>query len=443
MSELSNNTINFFKEFATSLDKNKDKLKQTEVNFQVALANCGDHHDDITKSQEDQLSAKVTEMERAIHHVMLNDKLKECFDLLDQIQRTYRNYNEEYIKVLLDYPNKMDSFFEEFEADSLGIFKRFPEDQKERIQELYVKETEDAQAKLEAEALKKWEDEKKIEEAKAAEDTKKAAADPKGKKAPPPKKGKEADKPNIDVPKLDVPEIKDYTSNMGQKFVIERSFEDIADKLIKPAPSEEEENAQDANAEGNPNEENNEGAIRQDSALSNNRAAGEEGAAVEGEEGEGEEEKKEEWLADVVENDHLEKAALLPPKDPEGEDTLTPDLMLTKDKMISILEKALSTTLEWLLTEKTQYNQKARTEGKKLQDESVEELDENLRKQWPRKGRLEVEVFQERKSQITNHNRKYDRQVRGCLEKYNQLEEEWGFILDKISEEFDAFRSQF
>ena len=50
MSELSNNTINFFKEFATSLDKNKDKLKQTEINFQVALANCGDHHDDITQS---------------------------------------------------------------------------------------------------------------------------------------------------------------------------------------------------------------------------------------------------------------------------------------------------------------------------------------------------------------------------------------------------------
>ena len=33
MSELSNNTINFFKDFATSLDKNKDKLKQTEINF--------------------------------------------------------------------------------------------------------------------------------------------------------------------------------------------------------------------------------------------------------------------------------------------------------------------------------------------------------------------------------------------------------------------------
>lgn len=206
MSELSNNTINFFKDFSTSLDKNKDKLKQTEINFLVALANCGDHHDDIIQNQEDQLSAKVTEMERAIHHVMLNEKLQECFDLLDQIQRTYRNYNEEYIKILNDYPNKMDTFFEEFESDSLGVFKRYPEAQRERVHELFVKETEEAQAKLEAEAMKKWEEEKKVEEAKAAEEAKKVAADPKAKKAPPPKKGgKDTDKPNIDVPKLEVP----------------------------------------------------------------------------------------------------------------------------------------------------------------------------------------------------------------------------------------------
>lgn len=48
MSEMTNNIVNFFKEFATSLDQNKEKLKQTEINFQVALANCGDHHDEIT-----------------------------------------------------------------------------------------------------------------------------------------------------------------------------------------------------------------------------------------------------------------------------------------------------------------------------------------------------------------------------------------------------------
>ena len=156
-------------------------------------------------------------MERAIHHVMLNEKLQECFNLLDQIQRTYRNYNDEYIKILHNYPNQMDTFFEEFEQGSLGVFKRFPEEQREIIQELFEKETADAQAKLEADALRKWEEEKRAEESKLEAEAKKAAADPKAKKAAPAKggKGKDADKPNLDVETLAVPEIFPYESKMG------------------------------------------------------------------------------------------------------------------------------------------------------------------------------------------------------------------------------------
>lgn len=141
MSEITNNVLAFFREFATQLDKNRDKLRQTEVDFRIALANCGDQHDEIAANQEEQLKAKVNEMERAIHHVMLNEKLQECFDLLDQIQRTYRNYNDEYIKIVLDYPNVMDSTFEGFEQSALGCFKRVPSSQRERIKQLFEQET--------------------------------------------------------------------------------------------------------------------------------------------------------------------------------------------------------------------------------------------------------------------------------------------------------------
>lgn len=48
--------------------------------------------------------------------------------------------------------------------------------------------------------------------------------------------------------------------------------------------------------------------------------------------------------------------------------------------------------------EKASYQRKVQRESKDLIDKNVDELDENLRKQWPRKGRLEVEVYQERKS---------------------------------------------
>lgn len=404
---------------------------------------------------------------------MLNEKLADCFELLDQIQKTYRNYNDEYIKILNNYPNVMDGFYEEFEVASFGVFKRFPEEQKERIEELYTKETEQAQAKLEKEALRKYNEDKKAEEAKAAEDEKKKAADPKAKKAAPKGKGKDDKGPQLDVPKLEVPPILEYESKMGQKLLYERSMSDIAEKLMKPAPSEEEENTQDADAtqeegagdatesgvdvraSGKSAQKELQGDAKDakpSSAKSKEKRVGkqtpatektaEEPTAGDGEE-EAEEEKKEEWLADVVENDFIEKASMLPPKDPEGDNVMVPDLILTKDRIVDILEKALEVVCDWLIEQKSIYNAKAKTEGKQLQDQSVEELDENLRKQWPRKGRLEVEVYQERKSQITNHNRKYERQVRTCLEKYNNLEESWGSILDVIEDEFTGFQAQF
>ena len=114
---------------------------------------------------------------------------------------------------------------------------------------------------------------------------------------------------------------------------------------------------------------------------------------------------------------------MLPPQDPYGNQTMVPDLLIAHAKILKILQDSIMKTMTWLMAEKEVYNQKVLAEGKDLQDKSVEELDQNLRKQWPRKGRLEVEVFQERKSQITAHNKKYERHVRTCLEKYNMLQE--------------------
>ena len=82
-----------------------------------------------------------------------------------------------------------------------------------------------------------------------------------------------------------------------------------------------------------------------------------------------------------------------PPKDPYGTDTMHPNLIIENENLYKIVEESLMKTLSWLLSEKINYGMKVQTEIKDLQDKSVEELDVNLRKQWPRKGRLEVEVF--------------------------------------------------
>lgn len=118
------------------------------------------------------------------------------------------------------------------------------------------------------------------------------------------------------------------------------------------------------------------------------------------------------------------------------------DLLITMDRCMDLLESGLQTVLTWINTEKQLYEQKVAIEVRDLQDKSVEELDENLRKQWPRKGRLEVEIYQQRKSEITAHNKKYERHVRAQLEKYNTLEEDWSFICQQMTTEFQAFKDK-
>jgi hypothetical protein len=141
-------------------------------------------------------------------------------------------------------------------------------------------------------------------------------------------------------------------------------------------------------------------------------------------------------------NDFLQKAEMEPPCDPEGNPTMADGLMISSERVCEILEGSLHITLTWIMTEKQLYEQKVAVEVKELQDKSVEELDENLRKQWPRKGRLEVEIYQQRKSEITAHNKKYERHVRGQLEKYNGLEEEWTVIIESMTTEFKMFKSR-
>ena len=138
----------------------------------------------------------------------------------------------------------MDQFYNNYEQAICSVFKMYPEDMRENIQALYEKETADKQAALEAEALKKYEQEKALEEQKQAQEAPAKGA----KKAAPPKGKKGPDVPELNVPQLQVPSILEFSSEMGNKYLIERSVQDIAHKIVTEAPKddkEDEENKQD------------------------------------------------------------------------------------------------------------------------------------------------------------------------------------------------------
>lgn len=79
------------------------------------------------------MSRKTEQMRKAIHHVELNEKLQQCFDMLDQITRCYRNYNDDYIKVVEAHPQTMENFYNEFEKDCMTVFKMQEESKRAEI----------------------------------------------------------------------------------------------------------------------------------------------------------------------------------------------------------------------------------------------------------------------------------------------------------------------
>ena len=87
--------------------------------------------------------------------------------------------------------------------------------------------------------------------------------------------------------------------------------------------------------------------------------------AADNEEGEEEEEKKEEPIK-FLENDYMEKAELSPPKDPFGNDTMHPDLIIENAALLKIVEDSLMKTMSWLLSEKINYGHKVQSEIKEL-----------------------------------------------------------------------------
>lgn len=244
--DLTENCINFFKELGKKMDKNKEKLKQTEVAFQVALAQCGDNHEEITQGHEDDLEKKITEMKHSINHVALNEKLEACFEILDRIQRSYRNYNDEYVKIVDNHPDSMNAFYDDFEADVCSVYKLHKAALREQVEARLQKETNEKQAKLEAKALRKYEKEKAAEEAKlAAEGGAKVAP----KKAAPAKKGKEPERPPIDVPQLEVPKLTEYKSLLENDYLREVPLLEIATKIVHPPPEQSDDEDEKENSQ--------------------------------------------------------------------------------------------------------------------------------------------------------------------------------------------------
>ncbi len=163
---------------------------------------------------------------------------------------------------------------------------------------------------------------------------------------------------------------------MENEYIRERPLQEIIDKLMTPQEEEEEvkaEETKDAAADESLADAKSSAVDAKASALSGKKSSvskekddkkasvtqlttpGDMGADGEGE---GEQEEKEPEPIKFLENDYMEKAQMLPPKDPYGNDTMHADLILANEGLLKIVQDSLMKTLSWLLSEKINYGHK-------------------------------------------------------------------------------------
>ena len=249
----------------------------------------------------------------------------------------------------------MDDFYSNFEGDVCELFMMYKEERREEIIEKLTKQTEERQEKLEAAAMKKYEKELKVEAAKGL-----TAADPKAKgKAAPAKGAKGGDaKPDLNVPKLEVPEVTSFVTEGGSNYLREQTMEEIAEGLMKPSEEEDKESSEEevveevAVAPTPPLDKKAEAAAAKGKDAKKPDPKDKKAAEEVPEEDNVEEEEEVELIPPFEANDYMEKAESTPPRDPDGTHTLHEDLIVSQARICQILTDSLLKTLTWILAEK-------------------------------------------------------------------------------------------
>ena len=148
---------------------------------------------------------------------------------------------------------------------------------------------------------------------------------------------------------------------MGNQYVVERQFDEIATKLMEPPKEdepEEEKKEEVPVAEvpvAAPTTKAPETAKPAPANAKQEKGKPEVPVPGTAEEAQEPEEPKEPEEPPFKPNDYLQKAEMEPPRDPEGECTMHADLLLLQSRIVEILQNALSQTLTWILAEKQLY----------------------------------------------------------------------------------------
>ena len=378
-------------------------------------------------------------MKNCINKEELDKGLQDSFQIMDQLEQEYRDFFKNIDDLFNSHEGLLTNEYHNYEKKVFNIFGIYPEDNRFEIEKRRNKESEFLSKKKEAQIA----EEERIKEEEEAKEEEKT-----GKKKPQKKKENKPQLKKGEIPPALVPprEINNFKSKLGFDYLIDFQIEEFIKHILRNIINK-----------------------RDDDIFELKPKSPEELEALAKE--------KEEWELRKKEEEEnkgkkgAKKEVKEPPKPQEQNPEQQTDYLHAYDPYNATHEMKFSSPLglnnEKLLSEVNEFNAEniakgfvslfdkindkinsnhisnindAKLKDQETREEQLSDLDIRLKSLSPRKGKIEVEDYDNRLNELEKHQKKLEKHKEDIDTKNKKCDEDNNKILEKIDKDFNELK---
>ena len=431
--------INIYLSVGKLYDAHKRDLKKAERDYMISYAKECDNDDNIIHEKELELKKISEEMKNCINKEELDKGLQDSFQIMDQLEQEYREFFKKIDDIFNSHEGILTQEYHNYEKKVFNIFGIYPEDNRYEIEKRRTKESEFLSKKKEAQIA----EEERIKEEEEAKEEEKT-----GKKKPAKKKENKPQLKKGEVPPPLVPprDINNFKSKLGFNYLVDFQIEELIKHILRNIINKRDDDIFELKPK---TPEELEALAKEKEEWEQKKKEEEENKGKKGAKKETKEPPKPQ---DQNPEEEINYLTVYDPYNASHEIKFNSPLGLSKEKLLSeenefTPEKIIEnfSNLFEKINDKINSNHISNVNDAKLKDQETREeqlgdLDIRLKSLSPRKGKIEVEDYDNRLNELEKHEKKLEKHKEDINNKNKNADEENNKILEKIDKDFNELK---
>jgi hypothetical protein len=418
--------------FAERFDKFYSDKSESDLKYELEKAKLEDENNEKLEQLGEQLDKNKNLLRRATHHQDLDKYLTECFASVDIIDQEFRDFHERNKGVISKHLPFINEVFGVLEDDLCGLMEMKPltfktelEDRNDKIAKYkaklktdnFIKERDEREARELEDLLEKNKDNKKFKPPKAkVTDAKKQAQE-------------WQELFNKFYSELKRPVVQIDDSGSGNPRLVARSLKACVTSLFENIPAEETEEEKAQKEKAKKEQEELQRKLREEEEAKKKK--GGKPAKTQSEE---------QVIEVIVDPEDAEIPAIQHhmPVYENGHNLFGSDFLFHFEEMLKLVEEFRQNVFESFRKRKQDCVSLAEDDDREFIELSLVLLDERLKTYYSMKGKIQTEIYSIRSGEITLHKKKYEEEVKECLDEIDSQTSRFNAVYKKLFEDKEA-----